>query len=54
MAEGRRGQRMEMAVIIPIVPSEPMKSCLMSKPMTEFNLIVPFGLLNKTYLCYLS
>lgn len=26
---------MEMAVIIPIVPSEPMKSCLMSKPMTE-------------------
>lgn len=32
IALGRRGQRIEMAVIMPMVPSDPMNSCFRSKP----------------------
>lgn len=37
MAEGRLGQRMEMAVMIPIVPSDPINNCFKSKPMDQLD-----------------
>lgn len=43
MAVGRRGHRIDTAVIIPMVPSDPMNSCFRSNPVDESMLVYCFA-----------